>query len=224
MSYYGDVCDSADKQLDYDVEDPFKMDPLKDISFKVKSAPTKKTNMANGADMVKGKAPGTWDMKHKTEIGHQCCDNFKATVTSSNKDFAAKVNWGPADLNKDGMDSSLEVEAKCIPAKEDWEANAEFKIGGFELGPIKPWSEVSIFLYTSFIQIILCRLNSKQTRPRNTNCLLPKTTSMMVTSIAPGNVLLISIQKNCLMPLVFLHGTTPAMAIGTSEATASTDL
>ena len=40
QDYYGDVCDTGDKYLDYDVEDYFKMDPLKEISFKVKSAPS----------------------------------------------------------------------------------------------------------------------------------------------------------------------------------------
>ena len=143
--YFCDVLDCSDKHLDYDVEDPFKMDPLKDLSFKVKSAPTKGTSMSNAADMVKGKTAGTWDMKHKTEINHKCNDQMKANVVASNKDFTLKWSWSPADLNKDGIDSELEVEAKCIPAKEDWEAKAEFKIGGFELGPIKPFTEVSIF-------------------------------------------------------------------------------
>ena len=91
--YFNDVCDSGDKDLDYDVEDPFKMDPLKEISFKVKSAPSKLSSMSNAADMVRGKEPGTWDFKHKTEVNHKCSDNMKATVTASNKDFALKWNW-----------------------------------------------------------------------------------------------------------------------------------
>ena len=106
--------------------------------------------MSNGADMVRGKAAGTWDFKHKTELVHNCSDVMKATVTASNKDFALKWNWSPKDMNKDGIDSRIEMEAKSTPAKEDWEANAELRIGGFELGPIKPYSEVSIFyLYSN---------------------------------------------------------------------------
>ena len=144
QDYYCDVLDHEDCMMDYDVEDPFKQDALKELSLKVKSALGKKTTMANAAEMVSGKTAGTWDMKQKTELKHTPCSHMDMSVTVANKDITLKASVRPDQINGDGMDGSFQVEAKCAPAKNAWEAKAEFKVGGFELGPIKPWTEIEV--------------------------------------------------------------------------------
>lgn len=45
-------------------------------------------------------------------------------------------------MNKDGLETSVEVEHKCMPAKGTWEGKAEFKIGGYGNDTVSSWSEV----------------------------------------------------------------------------------
>jgi hypothetical protein len=98
--------------------------------------------LANGMDMVAGKTAGTYDFKHKSELKSSINDECEGKLTATNKDYALELEYNPADLNKDGLHSSLEVEAKCTPVKGDWEGKVEFKVGGYELGPIKSWTEL----------------------------------------------------------------------------------
>lgn len=126
--------------MDYDHEDVDKMESIKLLSLKCKAAPTKETNLSQAWEMVKGKSEGSMDFKTKNEFKRVAGEHeIKATFT--NKDFTVEWNWEPSDLNKEGMNGNLEVEAKCTPAKNDWEAKAEFKVGGFSMGPLTPWSE-----------------------------------------------------------------------------------
>lgn len=157
--YYGDTLDHVDKVMDYDHEDVFKQDPLKDLSFKVKSSAGKKTNMSNACDFVKGKTEGSWEVKHKTELKHECCEQLHSSMTVSNKEFVLGSTWHPADFNNNGQHTSVEAEAKCNPGKQDWEFKAEAQTGGFELGPVKPWAAVSI---SSLIHIFLVQIRNKQ--------------------------------------------------------------
>jgi hypothetical protein len=80
-------------------------------------------------------------LKHKTEVKHKYNSENTFKLVASNKDYTAEWDFKPADLNKDGMDTNLEVEVKCIPAKAAWEGKAEFKIGGFGAGPLKAYTE-----------------------------------------------------------------------------------
>ena len=141
--YYGDVLDCSDKRMDYDPCDQFKQEPLKTLSFKVKSAPAKALSMANGMDMVRGKNAGEWDFKHKTELKYACASNqYETKVTASNKDFTLAVEARPEKWNQ-GLNTKFEVETKCIPQKGDWEAKVEAKVGDFQVGPIVPFTQVS---------------------------------------------------------------------------------
>jgi hypothetical protein len=141
--YYCDILDASDKRMDYDHESQFKQDPLKQLSFKTKSAPSKALSLSNATDMVKGKIEGSWDFKHKTELKHVCANNqYEMKITSSNKDFTLEMNAAPTNLNKD-MNTSFHSEAKCTPQKSDWEVKMSAKVGGFKLGPVVPYSEVS---------------------------------------------------------------------------------
>jgi hypothetical protein len=140
QEYFGDVLDSSDKRMDFDYEDVFKMDALKLLTFKAKSAPSKGVNLSQGTDMVSGKNNG-YDFKHKSEIKVAHENDLETKVTVSNKDFKLEAEWQPADLNKD-MHFSAEVESKIVPAKSEWEAKLEVKAGGMEVGPMRPWTEL----------------------------------------------------------------------------------
>lgn len=126
--------------MDYDHEDVEKMESIKMLSVKCKAAPTKQTNLSQAWEMVKGKKEGDLDFKTKTEF-KRVEGEHEIKTTFSNKDFTVEWNWEPSDLNKEGMNGNVEIEAKCIPAKNDWEAKGEFKVGGFSMGPLSPWSE-----------------------------------------------------------------------------------
>ena len=141
--YFGDILETGDKRMDYEVEKPFKMDDIKLLTLKVKSAPEKWLNLTQGTDMVKGKDAGIYDFKHKTEVKYAEGD-VEVKLTATNKDFAIDAEVQPSDFNKDGMHSSFQVEAKMTPAKDDWEAKFEAKVGGFNLGPITPWCELQL--------------------------------------------------------------------------------
>jgi hypothetical protein len=141
--YFCDVLDCSDKRMDYDSCDQFKQDPLKTLSFKVKSAPSKALTMANGMDMVRGKTAGEWDFKHKTELKHACANNqYESKVVASNKDFTFEVEAKPEKWNQ-GLDTKFDFETKCTPQKGDWEAKLAAKVGGFQVGPLVPFTEVS---------------------------------------------------------------------------------
>ena len=47
------------------------------------------------------------------------------------------------DMNKDGQNVEIEFEAKCEPIASKWTFETELKAGGFDLGPVKPWTTVS---------------------------------------------------------------------------------
>ena len=83
-------------------------------------------------------------MKHKTEVKKAFDSEHTLKFVASNKDYTAEWDFKPADLNKDGLETTLEVEAKCIPAKASWEGKAEFKIGGFGAGPLKAFTELQV--------------------------------------------------------------------------------
>ena len=143
QDYYSDVLDKSDKMMEYDCEDPHKCDPIKEMTLKVKGACGPKTTLSTSTDFVSTKGSEPWTFKSKTEVKHTICTGFTTTAVASNKDFTLKFGVQPKEYNQDGMNSSVEMEAKCTPQKNAWEAKAEFKCGGFELGPIKPWTEVS---------------------------------------------------------------------------------
>jgi len=144
-AYFGDILEDHDKRMDFEVEEPFKMDAIKLLTFKAKSKPAKHIALSQGVDMVRGKTAGDFDFKHKSELTKTNKDGSGSTkFTASNKDFAVDREWAPEDLNKDGMHSTIELEGKWTPAKSDWEGKLEWKIGGMKMGPIVPWTELQV--------------------------------------------------------------------------------
>lgn len=61
-------------------------------------------------------------------------------LVSSNKEHEVEVDWKPADMNKDGQEVEVELEAKCQPIKNTWSGEAKVSAGGFDMGPMKPWT------------------------------------------------------------------------------------
>lgn len=46
----------------------------------------------------------------------------------------------PEGMNKDGVKGCFEVEGKTNFKDDSWDASAHMCSGGFEMGPMKPWS------------------------------------------------------------------------------------
>ena len=90
------------------------------------------------------KAGEGYTLKHKTELKRSFDSEHSLKFVASNKDYTAEWDFKPADLNKDGVESQLEVEVKCVPAKAAWEGKAEFKVGGFGAGPLKSFTEFQV--------------------------------------------------------------------------------
>ena len=70
-------------------------------------------------------------------------DELEGKLVSSNKEHEVDLEYKPADLNKNGQKVEIELESKCQPAARTWSADLELKAGGFDLGPIVPWTTVS---------------------------------------------------------------------------------
>ena len=140
--YYGDVLEDADDKLKYDEDKPWKVEDVKLLTFKVKSA-INGFNVSQALDMVKGKTGGQ-DIKHKCEVRHtpKCMKEHAFKLTTSSSSFKGEWEFSPKDLNTDGKHASVEVEGDYVYGKNEWEGKAEFKLGGFKLGPISPWNEV----------------------------------------------------------------------------------
>jgi len=132
--YFGDILDTSDNRMGIDCEKPDKQDKPKLFSLKVKSAPGEGVNLAQGFDMIKGKAGP--EFKHKVEFKRKFDSQNAVKVVATNKDFEFDYDFTPEALNKDGMNSNLELEGKYIPGKDSWEGKAEYKVGGIKAGPL----------------------------------------------------------------------------------------
>ena len=97
--------------------------------------------LAVGQDIVRDGSG--YKMKHKSVLETKSVDEWEMKYTVSNKSHEVKVEYEPKDLNKDGQQVQLEVESKCEPASSKWSVEAEVKAGGFDMGPLKPFTNVS---------------------------------------------------------------------------------
>ena len=98
--------------------------------------------MSAGQDVVKNDK-GSFNCKHKSELKAKLTDELEGKLVSSNKEHEVDLEYKPADLNKNGQKVEIELESKCQPAARTWSADLELKAGGFDLGPIVPWTTVS---------------------------------------------------------------------------------
>lgn len=109
--------------------------------------------MAVGQDIVRDGAG--YKVKHKNVLETKSVDEWELKYTVSNKSHEIKVEYEPTDMNKDGQKVQLEVESKCEPKDNKWSVEAEVKAGGFDMGPIKPFTNVSAILMTHLAVDIL---------------------------------------------------------------------
>ena len=58
----------------------------------------------------------------------------------SNKDYTLSHKFKPSQLNKDGEELLTEFEVKTDPVKKTWDAKAEIRLGGYQLGLLVPWT------------------------------------------------------------------------------------
>jgi hypothetical protein len=85
------------------------------------------------------------DFKYKSEMKYKTGDKqHEFLFAPTNKDYTAEWEYEPAEINKDGVHASVNLEGNCAPLKSEWGAKAEFKLGGFKVGPISPWNEVQL--------------------------------------------------------------------------------
>ena len=92
--------------------------------------------------MVQGKGD-TQKFKHKHEIKYKCCNKeHEFKFVPSSKDYTAEWEYEPSQLNKDGVHASVSLEGSCAPLAHEYKGKAEFKLGGFKVGPLSPWTEL----------------------------------------------------------------------------------
>jgi len=85
--------------------------------------------------------------KHKTEVKYKHCCEHDLKATATTKDLKLEMTYAPHSLHSDdgtGHEVTLEGEFKSIPKDGEWESKAELKCGGYELGPLKGWSELQV--------------------------------------------------------------------------------
>ena len=59
------------------------------------------------------------------------------------------MTYAPHSLHSDdgtGCETTIEGEFKSIPKDGEFEGKLEMKVGGYELGPLKGWTEVSLLI------------------------------------------------------------------------------
>lgn len=126
---------------DYKYDKPHKFDAPKLFSVKCKGSPGNGAELSQSMDMSTGK-DGAIGFKHKAELKKKFNDEHSLKFTATSADYEMEYEMEPEALNKDGMHGQVEVKAKCLPATNGWEGSAEVKVGGFELGPIKPYTQL----------------------------------------------------------------------------------
>lgn len=136
--WFSEVLDDHDSTLNYEHDNAFKADDTKMWSFKVKSG-VKDASLSVGQDVVDD-GKGGFNHKHKSEMKVKATDEWDLKLISSNKEHEVEAEYKPADLNKNGQSVEFDIEAKYNPAKNAYSGEIEVKAGGFDMGPIKPWS------------------------------------------------------------------------------------
>lgn len=88
------------------------------------------------------KGEGKFEQKHKTEVTAKVADEHDLKVTMTQKDWTTKWNYAPAQFCTDGKEVTFEGEMKRAPVAGTMEGKLENKCGGYDMGPVKGWSEL----------------------------------------------------------------------------------
>lgn len=141
MSYYGDVLDGSHNNLGVETDEPGKLDDPKAMAIKVKSG---KGGLSLAQSLDMSKKGSDWKYGSKVEASKKFDDEHKLKLTAKNKEYECQWNFSPADLNKDGTETELEVSAKCNPGAQDYDVTANLALGGFGNDTVKSWTNLEV--------------------------------------------------------------------------------
>lgn len=91
----------------------------------------------------------------KVGDGGKFKQKYEASTTQGEHSIGCKISnsktelnycMKPDGMNKDGCAGAIEVDADSTLKDDNWNASVNLCTGGFELGPMKPWTTVSIIL------------------------------------------------------------------------------
>jgi hypothetical protein len=100
-------------------------------------------NFSASQEINRGSEEGKVELKHKHEVKFNCpCNEHKFKFVPSSKNYEFEYEYIPKMLNEDGRHASASFEGTCTPQKNQWTGKAEFKLGGFKLGPLGQWMEM----------------------------------------------------------------------------------
>jgi len=101
--------------------------------------------LAQSLDMSK-KGDG-WKFGSKVEASKKFDDEHKLKLTAKNKEYEAEWSFSPADFNKDGQETTLEIQGTCNPAAAkgaDCDVQAKLALGGVGSDTVKSWTHVEV--------------------------------------------------------------------------------
>jgi hypothetical protein len=89
------------------------------------------------------KGEGKFDHKHKTEMKYAVGDEHEGKFTVTNKDWNCEWEYAPAQFNTgNGHEVTFQTELKSGGNNGTFEGKVENKCGGYEMGPLRGWSEL----------------------------------------------------------------------------------
>jgi hypothetical protein len=122
---------------DYKFKETTKHDDPKMATIKLKANPKKGQSLAIGQDYVRTKTG--YEHKSKTEFVDTACDGqLENKITLTNKDMCYDGLINADALNKDGLRTTIGIQAKQTPGKKETYTDMWARFGGFEAGPFRP--------------------------------------------------------------------------------------
>ena len=141
MSYFGDVLDGSHNNLGVESNEPGKLDDPKALAVKVKSGKNG-ASLAQSLDM--SKKGSDWKYGSKVEASKKFDEEHSLKLTAKNKEYEGEWKFNPADLNKDGQETQIEVKSKCNPSGQDYDVTAKLALGGFGNDSVKSWTNLEL--------------------------------------------------------------------------------
>ena len=141
MSYFDDVLDNSHKNLGIEADEPGKLDDPKAMAVKVKSGKDG-LSLAQSLDMSKKK--DDWKYGSKVEASKKFDDEHTLKLTAKNKEYEGKWSFNPADLNKDGTETGIEVNSKCNPPDQKYDVTFSLALGGYGNDTVKSWTNFEV--------------------------------------------------------------------------------
>jgi hypothetical protein len=105
MSYFGYVLDVADKLHDFEIEDPDKVESIKQSTLKIKSSGDKSA-ISHALDF-KGDACAAAQITHKTVLDYKLTKDQDIKLQVDSKEVQVEFNNRYADLIQQGSKASV---------------------------------------------------------------------------------------------------------------------